>query len=454
MTNIALIGAGSTAFSIELLKDIAMLPSLNGSVLSLVDIDEKRLETAESLATKYCRESRMDLRIKSFTDRREALAGAEYVICAVKIGGYTALEKERTIAEEAGYYRGIGDRVSCYYGGIGAYHQIRFLQHLTADMTELCPDAWLVQTANPVFEGTNWVTRNTKIRSVGLCHGHNAYKEIAEELGLDLEKVGAEVVGFNHCVWMTSFTFEGVNAYPLIDSWIRERSEDYWRSERYNDPNRVFLKDQLSRAAVETYRLYGIMPIGDTLRSATPWWMHTDYETKCRWFGKNGGFDSKIGWDSYLDSKIEIQKNLGELVASGRPVMEAYRPSNTTEQHIPFIDALANGNRRILTLNVPNNGSIEGLPEDILVEIPVVCDANGIHNVRVGRLPDKLMDMVILPRLVRARTIINAYERRDREMLVLMLCDDPRTKSYEQAKTLIDELLSLPWNASAAEHYR
>ena len=61
MTNIVLLGAGSTSFSIELLKDISTLPSLGGSTLSLVDIDEKRLRMAEALVTRYCRESKIHL---------------------------------------------------------------------------------------------------------------------------------------------------------------------------------------------------------------------------------------------------------------------------------------------------------------------------------------------------------------------------------------------------------
>lgn len=454
MANIVLLGAGSTAFSIELLKDISTHTSLSGSTLSLVDIDIERLQLAEALVTRYCQESNMDLTVKAFTDRRKAFVNAEYVICAVKVGGYDPLEAERAIAEKRGYYRGVGDRVSCYYGGIGAFHQIRFLEEVAQDMQELCPDAWLVQTANPVFEGTNYVTKHFGIRSVGVCHGHNAYKEIVEELGLDLEKVNVEVVGFNHCIFMTSFQYEGKDAYPLLDKWIEEKAEEYWKSEKYLDPNRVFCKDQMSPGAIETYRLYGVMPIGDAVRSATPWWTHTDYDTKCKWYGQNGGFDSEIGWKSYLDKKGTKQLNLNEIVASNKSVMEAYRPSATVEEHIPFIDSMANGSEKILILNVPNRGSIDGLPDDILVEIPVICNGNGIRNVQVGKLPDKLMNGIILPRLARAQSILSAYENRDREMLVLMIAEDHRTTSYEQAKDLVDELLAQPWNEEANKHYQ
>jgi len=454
MTNIVLIGAGSTAFSIELLKDISMLPSLSGSTLSLVDIDQKRLEMAKYLVTRYCQESGMSLTVKAYTDRQPALEGAEFIISAVKVGGYEALEKERIIAEEAGYYRGIGDRVSCYYGGIGAYHQLAFFEELAKDIIKICPNAWLVQTGNPVFEGTNFITRNFKIKAVGVCHGHNAYKEIAQELGLELDKVNVEMFGFNHCIWMTKFLYQGKDAYPLLDEWIKTKAEEYWRSERYLDPDRVFSKDQLSQGAIEAYRIYGVMPIGDAVRSATPWWTHVDHETKCKWYGKNGGFDSKPGWDSYLASKTVIQDNLAEIIKSGKSVMEAFRPSETTEEHIPFIDSIANGVERNLVLNVPNKGAVTGIPDDIFVEIPVICNATGIHNVYMGSLPLRLMNNVILPRLIAAQNIIQAYENHDREQLVLWLCNDARTRSYEQARDLINRLLSQPWNKAEDGHYR
>ena len=453
MPNIVLIGAGSTAFSIELLKDISMLPSLCGSTLSLVDIDQRRLDMAEYLVTKYCQESGMSLNIKAYTDRRPALEGAQFIICAVKVGGYEPLEKERIIAEEAGYYRGIGERVSCYYGGIGAYHQIVFLEKLATDIEEICPDAWLIQTSNPVFEGTNYITRNFCVKTVGVCHGHNAYKEIVHELGLDLKKVNVEIIGFNHWNWMTKFYYEGKDAYPLLDEWIKTRAEEYWKSERFLDPNSIFSKDQLSPGAVEAYRIYGYMPIGDAVRAATPWWTHTDHETKNKWYGRNGGFDSKPGWDGYLASKKELQDKLVKIMESGKPVMEALPPSETTEEHIPFIDSITNGVERNLILNVPNNGAITGLPDDILVEIPVICNATGIHNMRMGSLPSRLMNSVILPRLGTALSIMEAYENHDREQLVLWLCNDIRTRSYKQAKDLIDKLLAQPWNKAADAHY-
>jgi alpha-galactosidase/6-phospho-beta-glucosidase family protein len=50
--------------------------------------------------------------------------------------------------------------------------------------------------------------------------------------------------------------------------------------------------------------------------------------------------------------------------------------------------------------------------------------------------------------------ILQAYLERDRESLVLMNMEDPRAKSFDQTQALLDELLSQPWNAEAAKHYK
>jgi alpha-galactosidase len=64
------------------------------------------------------------------------------------------------------------------------------------------------------------------------------------------------------------------------------------------------------------------------------------------------------------------------------------------------------------------------------------------------------MNNIMLPRLVRAENILDAYRRGDRTVLYLMVAEDPRTRSFDQAKKLVDTLLAQPWNADADKHYR
>jgi len=420
----------------------------------LMDIDRERLNMVHNLATRYKRETKADLRFKITTSRKEALQGADFVVSSVKIGGYEPMETERRIAERYGYYGGIGDRVSDYYGGIGAYYQLRFFLDLARDMEDICPNTWLIETANPVFEGTNLVTRETKTKVAGVCHGHFPYKDIVKALRLTAGDVRVQVAGFNHCIWMTHFLYRGKDAYPLLDEWIKKKAGRYWRSEKYLK-GYPWEGEQLSPAAVDMYEMYGLFPIGDTIRSASPWWYHTDLETKKKWFGPTGGFDSEVGWSTYLRYREEGWKKMQELFNNPKASLtEAFPPVMSGEQHIPIVDAIANDKEMTLQLNVPNRGAISGIPDDVVVEIPVLVSARGIQPIHVGALPKRLMLDVIVPRMMRMERILEAFVDGDRKALLLSIMEDHRTKSFEDVKALLEELLAQPWNEEAAKHYK
>ncbi|MEM1581799.1 MAG: alpha-glucosidase/alpha-galactosidase [candidate division WOR-3 bacterium] len=453
MVYISIIGAGSVVFSGSFIRDLCLTKSLWGSTVTLMDIDKERLGVVHNLALRYKDEVKADLKIRATLDRKEALENADFVISTVKVGGYDSMEAERRISEQYNYYRGIGDRVSDYYGGFAAYHQLKFFLDLAIDMEDLCPDAWLIETANPVFEGTTLISRETKIKVIGVCHGHFGYKIIASALGLNPEEVDAQMAGFNHCIWLTHFLHKGRDAYPLIDEWIEKEAPKYWKSKTYLK-GAPWLTEQLSPAAVEMYKLYGLFPIGDTVRSVSPWWFHTSLKTKRKWFGPMGGFDSEIGWSLYLNSLKENLKRMYEAARNNSISLTSILPPVMSgEQHIPIIDAIVNDKETKLQLNVPNKGAITGIPENVVVEVPVIVSGRGVQTIHIGDLPKRIMLFVMMPRMLRMEQILQAFLEGDRKSLLLMLMEDHRTKSFNRAKALVDELLAQEWNAEVAKHY-
>ncbi|MCX8200628.1 MAG: alpha-glucosidase/alpha-galactosidase [Candidatus Caldarchaeum sp.] len=453
-TVISVIGAGSVVFTGRLVVDLCLTEGLHGSVVYLMDIDRERLETMHRLATRYSDEMKADIEFRKTMDRREALENAEFVINTVKVGGYDPMEEERKIAEKHGYYRGVGERVCDYYGGVGAYYQLKFFLELARDMERYCADAWLLQAANPVFEGTNLIYRETEVKVVGICHGHLALKELTRALKMDEKDVRAVMAGFNHNIWLKEFLYKGRNAYPLIDEWIEKEAPNYWKSDEYlNNP--PWITEQLSPAAVEMYRLFGLFPIGDTVRSASPWWFHEDLETKKRWLGPMGGFDSEIGWSYYLDFLRQVLDILKQLANTPSvKLSEFYRPEFSGEQHIPLINAIVNDQQTILQLNIPNNGVISGLPDDVVVEVPAVADGTGVKGIHVGSLPKRIMLFNMIPRMLKMEQILQAFLEGDKKSLILMTAEDHRTKSFQQAVDVIEEMLGMPWNEEARGHYR
>lgn len=50
------------------------------------------------------------------------------------------------------------------------YYQFKLALEVARDVEDLSPEAWLLQLANPVFELTTLISRETRVNVIGLCH--------------------------------------------------------------------------------------------------------------------------------------------------------------------------------------------------------------------------------------------------------------------------------------------
>ncbi|MDI7274508.1 MAG: alpha-glucosidase/alpha-galactosidase [Anaerolineae bacterium] len=440
---IALIGAGSAQFSLGLVKDLCLTESLAGSQVCFMDVNPQRLEMIYKLAVRYASELGADLRFESTLDRAAALRDADFVINTAYVKGHYHERAMRDLTARHGYY----------YGGVhlGGFYQFRMMLDLARDMATICPDAWLIQSGNPVFEGCTLMTRETGIKVCGLCHGHYGYLEIARTVGIEHpERVTWQAPGLNHNIWLTHFIYEGKDCYPLIDEWIATRGEEYWRTHVARGTHDV----QMSRGACHQYRLYGLFPIGDTVRRGG-WWYHTDIDTKKRWFGEPwGGPDTELArplFVRHLEARLEEMATLANDPQAS--LVQAFGAEKTREQQVPIIDGLVNDHEGQFQVNVPNRGALEGLPDDVVVEVPAIVNRKGIQAIHVGSLPRKIMLECILPDWLDMERDLAAFKTGDRSMLLWNVLESHQTRSYEQGVAVLEDLLSMEGHEELAGHY-
>ncbi|MFQ6040723.1 MAG: alpha-glucosidase/alpha-galactosidase [Candidatus Poribacteria bacterium] len=418
---LGIIGAGSAQFSIGLVRDLCLTENLVGSTVCLMDIDEERVNMVHNLATRYAQELGIELKFERTAKREEALRNTDFVLNTASVGAHGG-------------------------GGYASIHNLRFFLSVARDMERFCPDAWLIQSGNPVFEGCTLMTRETDIKVLGLCHGHYGVYAMTRVLGLENEYVTWQAPGLNHVIYLTHFYYKGENAYPILDEWIETRAEEYWRTYKPS-----FSENQMSRAAIQQYKMIGLMPIGDTPR-AGGWWFHTSQETKRQWYGPIGGFDSTEGWAMYIEGlekrRAEMFRVAGDKSAS---VTEVFPPNKSREQIVPIIDALVNDNSDYFQVNIPNNGLITGIPDDVVVEVPAFVSKCGIQGIQIGRLPDNLMLQIILPRLVQAERRIGLAKSPNKGLLLNMILYDhvnlsnrytPPVASFEDAEKRMSRILA------------
>ena len=437
---IGVIGAGSATFSLGLVKDLCLTESLYGSTVSFMDIDEGRLDMIHKLASRYAEELSVDIKFEKTTERAPALKDADFVINTAAVRGHELKQATQEIGAKYGYYG--------YYWGpnVGNFYQLRLMLDIAREVEQVSPNAWLIQCGNPVFDGCTLITRETGINVCGLCHGHYGYRTIAATIGIDPDEVTFQASGLNHNIWMTHFVYENSDAYPLIDEWIETRAEPYWQSGKSSV--------QMSRSAIHQYQMSGLFPIGDTPRGGG-WWYHTDMETKKRWLGgPTGGPDSEEAQSTYMTN---LTKRIDEMakVASDPKTMvtEVYEPKKTREQQVPIMDALVNNNAGEFQVNIPNRGVLEGLPDDVVVEVPAIVDIKGIQPICVGSLPQKVMLEKIFPHWIEMERGLLSFKTGDKSMLLLNTLQDHRTRSYDEAMELIEDLLSIEGCEEAKAHY-
>lgn len=446
-TKISIIGAGSAVFSLRLTIDLCLTPNLEGSTISFMDIDQGRLDAIHGLCQRYADEIGITLNLEKTTNRREALEGADFVINTALAAGHERLRAGWDIATAHGYRLGGSLHIFHDEAFWINFYQFRLFDAIMEDILEVCPEAWYIQVSNPVLAGITYLGRKyPEAKITGLCHGFGGVYRIADVLGLDRAGLTFQIPGVNHFVWLTHLYHQGEDVMPQFDRWIEEEAPRYWET--------CAPSDYLGPVAVDLYRRFGVFPIGDTCNpggGSWPYWYHADAATEKRWHEDPMGWYK--GYFAYLDQTISKIRQ-AEQDATTR-VTEAFPPALSGEIMVPLVEAIACDIPRVLITNIPNHGDfVPGVPRDFAVEIPTLVSRRGIQGVKTDGLPRPLTSYILRDRVAPIEVELEAYENGSREALLQLVMMDPYTRTEQQARSLLDGILGLPYHEEMRRHYR
>jgi alpha-galactosidase len=418
MIKITLIGAGSVEFTRIIVADLVAFPELRQATLALHDIDEERLNTAHELVGHIVRASGADLTVEAHLDRRAALQAADFVVNEIQVGGYEATLRDFRIPAKYGLRQTIGDTIGV--GGVlRGLRTIPVIVGIANDMADVCPDALLLNYANPMAMLTWAVWEGSRFSNVvGLCHSvQNTHDELAEIVGVPADEIDYLTAGLNHQAFVLRFERDGESLYPLLDEAIERDPEGLGR-----------------RVRVELYRQFGHFPTESSEHSAeyVPWFMGHDEEIE----------RYRIPVDEYLrrsEENLEEYEDTKRALAEGRPLSL----EGENELAPRYIHSIVTGTPRVEYGNVRNAGLIENLPGGSCVEVPCRIDKSGVHPIAVGSLPVQCAAL--------NRTFLNVVEltlraaleeRRDHVYRAVLL--DPNagaTLTVREARAMVDELI-------------
>ncbi|GCD94931.1 alpha-galactosidase [Embleya hyalina] len=418
MARIVLIGAGSITFAKNLLSDLLTYPELaDETTVVLHDIDVERLNTAERMTRWMIDKLGVGAKVEAHLGRRRALAGADYVINEIAVGGVKAAHIDFEIPARYGLRQTIGDTLGI--GGIfRALRTIPVMVGIGRDMTELCPDAILINYTNPMSMIPRAVYEGTGLKKVvGVCHSvRDTEATLARLVGIPKEEISFRTAGVNHQAFVLRFEHRGENLYRRLDEVIEA------------DP------EMRRRVRVEVYRRFGYFPTESSEHGSEylPWFLpHQDQVDH---------FRLPIG--TYLDW---LQDNLDtyEALVAGLRAGNGVEIAPGNELASLIIHSIETGTPRVLHGNVVNDGLIGNLPSDAFVEVPCLVDKAGVQPTTIGALPAQLAALNRNYLNVGDLTLRAALEgRRDHVYHAAML--DPNasaTLTLQQIQDLVDELI-------------
>ncbi len=424
---ICIIGAGSAVFSLNLIKDICVNSRFNGSTVSLMDIDEERLEAIYGLCTRYAEEMNLDIKITKTMDRREAMQGAEFVLNVALDYGHERYRQGIEVAYKNGYRFGGSLHVLHDEAFFINFHQLRLMEEILVDMLDICPNAYYIMVANPVQAGVTYLSRKYKnAKIIGMCHGYTGVYRVIEAMGLKREKLDFEIAGVNHFIWLTKFRYDGKDGYELLDKWLESHNgrliDDKERLEKFS-----LAADEINHKAVDLYKRYGIFPIGDTPSpggGAWGWEYHTSDEVE-----KEYESTPYEWYQTYFKACEENVAGIKRVVEDKSiKVSEAFSDSASDEPMIPLIEGLAFGTGNKVVVNVLNSGGyMKGLPTDYEVEIAAIVDKEGVHPICNDGLPSAVMSHLMRDRIAPVEMELAAFETGKKEYLVDLVMMDPWT---------------------------
>jgi alpha-galactosidase len=423
MPKIVFLGAGSTVFARNLLKDLFTFPELHSAELALIDIDPQRLRDTETIAHHEAKRAGATPTITAHLDRRQGLAGADYVINMIQVGGYqpsTVIDFE--IPKKYGLVQTIGDTVGI--GGImRALRTIPVMLDVARDMEQLCPKALLLNYTNPMAMLTWTMNRATNIQTVGLCHSvQYDTKAIARWTGVPAQELHKVVAGINHMAFFLKLEHRGRDLYPALFDII----------DNGNVPPH-------NRVRFEMMRRVGfyVTESSEHFAEYVPWFITSHQPELIDRFN--------IPLDEYPRRCVEQIAGWERMRATllGADAEENGEAVHSDEYASLIIHSMETGVPRVVNGNVMNNGLIDNLPRGCCVEVPCLVDGNGIQPTVIGSLPPQLAALIQTNVSMQGMTVEAALTRK-REHIYHAAMLDPRTAAelnLDQIWALVDDLL-------------
>jgi alpha-galactosidase len=427
---IVLIGAGSAAFSPPTLSDLNLSKVLAGSTITLVDIDTEKLQMVYEVLSEDNKKLGNKINIESTPNREKALKEADFVINSTEHGDRFELRwQDNTIPRK----HGSTERMAENGGPGGFFHSARQIPEIikiAKDVVRICPDAFFINYSNPMSRICLALKRTVpSLKMLGLCHQIGLLVPHLSKI-IDKERTDFQIItgGLNHFAFLMGLKDlnTGDNLLPVFNANCQNYFQDKWNRFHYAD------------LTFEVYKRFGWFPyVGDnhiceylqigshytTAQDLTEWITRMEQANK--------GINAKL-------------KRYYKRLKKGKyPKKGMLMKSRSSERAVPIIEAIVeDSNSYEIAVNIPNDGIIENLPQDLVIECSGTVNKEGIQGIKLGNIPKSIAAILRIEASIQD-LCVEAILKESKQLAIDCLAMDVNCGSFDMAEAIFNEMFEL-----------
>ncbi|MBD3256653.1 MAG: hypothetical protein GF383_16285 [Candidatus Lokiarchaeota archaeon] len=445
---IVLVGAGSAAFGPPTLNDIFHSKTLEGSTVVLLDINEEKLNTVYDIVVKENEIKGNKLIIEKTTHRKEAFKNPDFVICSIENGDrFFHRWQDHRIPHTHGSTEMMAEN-----GGPGGFfhsaRQIPQIVQIAQDAYKANSKVFFINYSNPVSRISLAIKRAVPdLKFVGLCHQinlllqdlpyiiddrlFNKELESLEKVDICKDRLSSTNViagGLNHFAFVFGIedTRTGEDLMPIFN----KRLMKYYTKDKWNR----FHFDELT---FEFYKRLGWFPyVGDNHLA--------EYVQMAKDHTKYGDFDDWIERmeQANIGTQARFHRYHKRLQKGKYPKKGMMKSQESGERAIAIIEGLIEGKNNLEIVNIPNEGIIDNLPEDLVIECTGKVNKEGIHGLKLGSIPKQVAALLRIEASIQD-VCVEAIFKESKDLAIACIAMDVNCGSFKMAEDIFNEMYAL-----------
>jgi len=406
---IAVIGAGSS-YTPEIIEELTRRrEKLPVTHITLMDIDPHRLEIMEGFCRRFAAHLGSDLQIEATLDRQEALSGARFVLTQIRVGGNAQRILDEKIPLKYGV---IGQETTGPGGMFKALRTIPPMVEIAQDVEKYCPQAWIINYANPTGMIAEAVHRRSKVTIAGLCAGGYFPRDHAvQALGVSPESVQYNYFGLNHLNFGYNLQVDGIS---LTDEQF----------------DQVLAAATWGSVAAELLHNLRLVP-SPYLR----YYFHREQAVA------DAAAKPLTRGEQVQQIEQEVFQAYADPTQTTKPeALKQRGGGGYSEIALNVMEAAYTNQPQWIVINAPNGGAVAGLPEEAVLEVPCMVNASGIFPLRQANIPKSVWGLVAAVKNYEQLTVEAALSG-NRDTALLALLAHPLVGDYHKAEAILAEML-------------